>query len=156
MVEASKTCSKCKEALPLSSFTKDKIRKDGLNYRCGNCTKEDHRIDYIKHTERRKATVKVYNKAIKKELFDYYGRKCKCCGETENAFLSIDHVNNDGAEHKRKLGGERGTSGTIIYKSIINQGFPNTFQVLCFNCNWAKSHGGCPHQNTSNTETTQS
>jgi hypothetical protein len=25
------------------------------------------------------------------------------------------------------------------------ENYPAGYQVLCFNCNWAKSHGGCPH-----------
>ena len=35
-----------------------------------------------------------------RRVLDHYGRACSCCGETEPAFLTIDHVNNDGAEHR--------------------------------------------------------
>ena len=37
-----KVCSKCKEHLPLSEFSKDKNRKDGLQYECKSCKKEYH------------------------------------------------------------------------------------------------------------------
>jgi hypothetical protein len=30
---------------------------------------------------------------------------------------------------------------------VENNGMPDDFQVLCHNCNYAKSHGGCPHGN---------
>jgi len=70
-----------------------------------------------------------------------YGAKCACCGETEMQFLTIDHINNDGAEHKRSLG------GVDLYTWIIRNNYPKTLQCLCYNCNCAKGHyGSCPHK----------
>lgn len=73
------------------------------------------------------------------------GYKCSCCGETEPKFLSIDHVDNDGAEHKRK---HRLHTGEQLYRWIVRNGFPTGFQVLCMNCQWGKRNnaGVCPHQ----------
>jgi hypothetical protein len=34
-----KTCTKCKIDKPLTEFTKDRARKDGLNYYCRECTR---------------------------------------------------------------------------------------------------------------------
>ena len=56
-------------------------------------------------------------------------------------FLSIDHINNDGAAHRRKLG------SNYIYSWLIQTNFPEGFQVLCHNCNLAKGfYKQCPHQ----------
>jgi len=71
--------------------------------------------------------------------------ECACCGERTDIFLTIDHVNEDGAEHRRRIGAR---SGSDIYSWLIKNDYPDGFQVLCFNCNWAKSRGGCPHLRT--------
>lgn len=43
MNEPTKDCSKCRLALPLSSFDKNRATKDGLQYRCRSCRLEDRR-----------------------------------------------------------------------------------------------------------------
>lgn len=86
-----------------------------------------------KHQEARNAVFEAYG-----------GYKCKCCGVTEPAFLSIDHINNDGAEHKREY---RLRTSTEVYRWLIKNNYPTGFQVLCMNCQWGKRvHGVCPHQ----------
>ena len=74
----------------------------------------------------------------------YGGYRCACCGETEPKFLSIDHINNDGAEHKRM---HRLHTGEQMYRWLIRNKFPKGFQILCMNCNWGKrgNDGVCPH-----------
>lgn len=70
---------------------------------------------------------------------------CVCCGESEMAFLSIDHIDGGGCEHRRQIKSNR------IYNWLINNRFPDGFQVLCFNCNFAKHvYGVCPHQTKRN------
>ena len=83
--------------------------------------------------------------AVRKAVFDYYGNKCKCCGETNPLFLTMDHINNDGHKDKEKNGDRR--NGWVLYRNIILNNFPNTFQTLCYNCNCgrAKNKGICPH-----------
>lgn len=74
----------------------------------------------------------------------YGGYKCACCGETEPKFLSVDHVRNDGADHKRK---HNLRTGEQMYRWLIRNNFPEGFQILCMNCQWGKrnNHGVCPH-----------
>lgn len=74
----------------------------------------------------------------------YGGYRCACCGETERAFLSIDHVNNDGAEHKRA---HKLRTGEQMYRWLARNKFPPGFQILCMNCQWGKRNcnGVCPH-----------
>ena len=76
----------------------------------------------------------------------YGGYKCACCGETEQMFLSIDHIDNNGAE-ERKSGLYAG-SGYSFYRWLRKTGFPSGYQVLCMNCNVGKHKNGgvCPHQ----------
>lgn len=83
----------------------------------------------------------------KQIIFTHYGNKCNCCGEEEPAFLSVDHVNNDGNIRRR----QDKTGGSNFYRnlsrSILEGEAPTDLQLLCRNCNWGKHVNGgvCPH-----------
>lgn len=95
---------------------------------------------------------KEYRARRKKKILDaiygHYGSVCKCCGETQIKFLTIDHVNNDGYKERRRQNGSM-VGGGYLYARIVNAGFPMTYQILCMNCNFGKSRNGgvCPHKN---------
>lgn len=77
------------------------------------------------------------------KVIDGYGGACTCCGETNRLFLTIDHVDGKGAEHRRSLGyGNR-----RLLLQIIAADFPPRFTILCFNCNSGRARNGgtCPH-----------
>lgn len=89
------------------------------------------------------------NAVLREQVFSAYGgHKCSCCGETEPLFLSIDHIDNDGAEMRRK--GVHSRGGTQFYQWLRKNGFPDGFQVLCMNCNLGKHRNGgvCPHKSS--------
>lgn len=67
--------------------------------------------------------------------------RCNCCGEKHEEFLTLDHINNNGAEHRREV------KGGSIYHYILTHGFcASDYQVLCWNCNAAIGFlGYCPH-----------
>ena len=98
-------------------------------------------------TERRKGINKRFNERAKTIIFNYYGKSCICCGETEPLFLTLDHINNDGRQDRPKDG-----STSIWYKKIatlIRTGKPRKdLRVMCYNCNCgrARNRGICPHQ----------
>ena len=50
---------------------------------------------------------------------------------TDIDMLSLDHVNNDGAEHRRKVG--KNKTGEKMYRLVKQEGFPEGFQTLCMN-----------------------
>lgn len=67
--------------------------------------------------------------------------KCVCCGEREINFLTFDHINNDGAEH-RKIPAVKSSLALWLRKNS----YPKIIQILCYNCNLAKAfYGVCPH-----------
>jgi hypothetical protein len=93
--------------------------------------------------------MKEKHASLRARVLAAYGGVCACCGEQEEVFLTVDHVNGGGAEHRRSLTkGRKGSGGTtLVYRSICDQGFPPDFQILCFNCNYAKHRQGkCPHE----------
>lgn len=81
----------------------------------------------------------------KKLVYDHYGWRCGCCGETTPQFLSVDHVNNDGYLDKNKSG--KKITGAPLYAKIVREGFGDRYQILCMNCNHGKRMNGgiCPH-----------
>lgn len=82
---------------------------------------------------------------LRSDVIDAYGGKCACCGEVQPEFLSLDHVNNDGAAHRRELGIKGGHASWLWAQA---NGYPDRLQLLCYNCNCAKGYYGvCPHAN---------
>jgi len=69
--------------------------------------------------------------ALKLEVFTHYGARCANCHESHKEFLTIDHINNDGARHRQQI-------GTQIFPWLKRNSYPTNFQVLCFNCNYLK------------------
>jgi hypothetical protein len=76
-------------------------------------------------------------------ILAHYGSECACCGETIREFLTIDHIK--GRETTKEDG--RLLRGHALRMWLIANNFPPGYQVLCFNCNIAKSLcGECPHK----------
>lgn len=68
--------------------------------------------------------------------------KCACCGENQEKFLSIDHINGGGTKERRDNGG----GGHFLYRRLKKLSYPAGFQLLCYNCNFSKGvWGKCPH-----------
>lgn len=89
--------------------------------------------------KRRKSAKKYYNKTkrdfkLKKLICEHYGGcECLLCGDKDIRVLSIDHINNDGHEHRKVVG-----TGKKFYSWIVKNNYPPGLQVLCWSCQWAK------------------
>lgn len=158
--EKERECSRCGVSKPHNDFYKGRGE-------CKSCTREKNSINrMLKYQERydmglctkcggEKTTDTVWCESCAKKrrerdknrrararqkVLDYYGRICACCGEDEELFLTIDHVNNDGSEHRDEV--------DRVAEWIVKEGFPTGFQILCFNCNTGKhlNDGTCPHE----------
>lgn len=114
------------------------------NYLCIACCKAYNKQRYVNKKELIREQQRVYDLSVKRRIIEAYGGKCTCCGEETLEFLTIDHVNNDGAEDRRQNGKK---SGGKLYRWLIKNGFPKEdYQLLCYNCNCAKGFFGyCPH-----------
>jgi hypothetical protein len=89
-----------------------------------------------------------YRKKLREEALDVYGRKCSCCGESIEEFLTIDHVNGGGVRHRRELK----TGGGRFELWLKKMGYPKEYRTLCWNCNWSAfiGNGICYHQRNLN------
>jgi len=80
------------------------------------------------------------DKEVKYKVMSHYSSsgvpECKGCGYNDIQALCLDHVNSDGAKH-RKSGGKKGVA---LYKQLLRHNFQSDyeFQVLCCNCNMIK------------------
>jgi hypothetical protein len=101
------------------------------------------RAHYLKNKTRYAENGRRRAQGIKLEVINNYGGKCACCGESNLIFLAIDHIDGGGRKHLESLGIN---AGCIFHRWLKKNNFPQGFQVLCHNCNFAKSNGGCPHQ----------
>ena len=146
-------CYECKLEKPFDEFY---FNKKGPNAgrpgaKCKPCTIKTGRVWHQASPERGRESARRCHQKVRREVLEHYSNstmQCACCGESEEAFLTLDHLNNDGAEHRRRLdaqgGGRHGS--TRVYTDLRQRGFPSGFQVLCINCNAAKGwRGACPH-----------
>lgn len=128
---------------------REKILEYNRNWRKNN--REKYNLYNRNYWKKNKHKYKNNRKIVREEkrqlcLIHYGGSppKCSCCDETIYEFLTIDHIHNNGKEHRKKIGG----AGINLYRWLIKNNFPDGFQVLCYNCNWGKfKRGECPHKN---------
>lgn len=100
--------------------------------------RQNSRQYYAKHRKDFAQRSREVRGKLKLETMTYYSLGdtpyCASCGITDIDVLCLDHINNDGAEH-RKLAGR---AGTVTYGWLKKRGYPDGFQVLCANCNLKK------------------
>ena len=160
MAIITRVCRKCEQTKSISDFYRNAHGVAGFDSLCKKCKIKVNTEYRIAHPDSHKGAYarakardpqKVLDRHAvlrlreRRTVLEYYGGNppnCACCGERREAFLVIDHTNNDGAEHRRQLGGYR----TKIYKWLIKEDFPDGFRVLCANCNTTLGlRGFCPH-----------
>ena len=160
--EPTKRCPRCGEVKSLDQFYRRSRSPSGRNSWCKDCHNKAS-TDWRKKNHARAAStahrrylrlgdkIRRYNvelhqryKALLVAHYSNGANKCVCCGESEVRFLTIDHINGNGSEHRKltKCG-----TGSVFYCWLIREGMPEGYQVLCYNCNNARArHGICPHQ----------
>lgn len=124
----------------------DKVRESKRKYATANKNKvrEWQRKSAIKSRESHNRKCRERWSALRVEVIVAYGGKCHCCSEPMLAFLNLDHVAQDGAEHRKNFNG----SNVGVYRWAKANNYPPSLRVACFNCNIAsyRNNGICPHQ----------
>jgi hypothetical protein len=151
-----KKCSRCRDTLPASAFSK--VSTTGrLTSACKSCVRTYYRAWNKRPgppTQKRQETIRRSQLQCRVDVLMHYSNgtmKCACCGEAGLPFLSLDHINGNGNQHRKSLMGNKNKAGTEFFYKLRQEGFPSGLQVLCFNCNMAKrQRPQCPHatQNT--------
>ncbi|MBA7506554.1 hypothetical protein ES706_05245 [subsurface metagenome] len=160
LAEPTKRCSRCGEMKPLDDFYRLSKSSDRRAAWCKTCSNKSRQTRRESHRDeerlvahdwylRSKDRVLRYNhdrhQQRKISLVAHYSNntnRCACCGEPDIRFLTIDHINGNGNQHRKSIG-----AGSTFYDWLIRAGMPEGYQVLCYNCNIARAwYGICPHQ----------
>jgi len=162
-------CKPCGRSLPPSAFVQ--LRSGKPYSYCKECHSLKCKSRYLANREtylqyrreyhqrnRDKIIEQDRNARLKRKLqvLSHYGHgaaRCVCCGVTEYEFLTLDHIDASGADHRKQLKKEAGigghATGWFIYKWLLENGLPKGYQTLCFNCNVGKHRtkiNRCPHE----------
>lgn len=137
------SCRRCSAVLTEDNWPQYYQGVNRKQYLCRACAAKEKKASNARNRSKRLAQVSVRRLAAKIRVINAYGGRCACCGEKDVDFLTMDHVNNDGKEHRKEVG-----SGHSIYAWLEKNDFPDGIvQVLCWNCNLGRYYGGgtCPH-----------
>jgi hypothetical protein len=113
----------------------------GMQILCWNWNEIKGKADLWRNTPKTKELVrrKELRHNLKKEVLTHYcsGKKpyCVCCGYDELAGLTIDHMYG----RKKIPKDEAEVDGHKLRALLKKKNYPKDYQVLCFNCNSAKS-----------------
>lgn len=66
------------------------------------------------------------------------GGECFCCGDRCPRRLSIDHINNDGAEKRQGRNGNR-ERGADFYRRIVRGELTDDVRLACYSCNCSRN-----------------
>ena len=117
-----------------------KIPRKGLCVECGKKESTGWKI-----TERgtvcHNCEMIIYRRKIKLKVLTHYSKGAPICNEKDcnvddTDMLVLDHIDDDGASHRKKISAN-GT-GTFMYEWAIRNNYPKIFQVLCWNHNIKK------------------
>lgn len=125
--------------------TKESRRPKRKKYILENYEKVRKR-DNISHGSRyeiRREEIKEKKRIKRIEVMAIYGNgtpRCNCCGIKGFPFLTFDHIDGTGGKHRKN-------NKSDIVNWIIKNNYPDSIQVLCMNCNFAKGDGiECAHK----------
>lgn len=125
-------CCRCGNIYPRTSefFMSGGKRQSFPTTLCKNCRNQ---AEYLKKKAARLKALQHYSGSVVPF--------CQCCSESAVEFLTFDHINGGGNQHRKQLHRED------IVRYLTKANFPSGFRVLCQNCNSSLGfHGYCPHQ----------
>ncbi len=136
-------CSKCETEKDIDEFWRIRKGEDKRRYWCIVCMRATYNPS-LKAKANRNEYKRKKRAKLRTEALYHYSKglmKCNCCGESQERFLTLDHINNNGHEDKKRY-------GRSMLGEVKNQGYPEGYQILCYNCNCGRAHnnGVCPHK----------
>lgn len=132
-----KRCPACQKVKEETEFSKNRVRKDGLQVQCRSCIKVIQHSWYLKNKEihtfntRQRRRVAV-DEVIENLLAYFKAHPCVDCGESDPLILEFDHVR----------GAKRFDIGTKVaqgynWQSILIE--IEKCEVLCVKCHRRKT-----------------
>lgn len=136
-MENTKICPTCKENKPLSDFSRNKAKKDGLSISCKVCKAKHQRDWYHRYREDHIRRVNDRGKRLtgenQEKLLAYLiEHPCVDCGESDPVVLEFDHVQ----------GNKKTEVGRMVYDSYLWAAVLSEIEkceVRCANCHRRKT-----------------
>lgn len=118
---------------------------------CGTCGAREARKDRATCVECAEGLIEAQKRrdiTMRTKIFGHYGTSCVCCGEDTLLLLTLDHIDNNGSEHRKSISTTREYTGRTFYRWLLKNGFIDGLQTMCWNCNVGKQLNGgvCPHK----------
>ena len=127
-----KYCIKCGIILTDENWLKYLQLPKRSNYTCTPCFRQYGKTHYKIDPDYNKKQAARYNFRKSAVIFSY-GNVCIQCQEDDYDKLTIDYINGNSKQHRKKL---HNNIYEWLYNNPINK---NVYQVLCYNCNYNKN-----------------
>lgn len=113
-----------------SECAKNPIDSRHSTYKCTECRKKRNSKQV---TDKRRTQVSHWRTILKEQAVEKLGGYCVECGESLSQLLHIDHIDNNGKEHRNLVKGSYG-----VLREIISGKCSYRVQLLCANCHSLK------------------
>ncbi len=124
-----KYCIKCKILLTSENWLNYLIKRS--NYICTPCYRQYGKT-YPKTDPEYNQKQNSRHKQRRSAVICAYGNQCAYCYEDDYNQLTIDHIHNNGAQHRKEI-------NNIIDHLYNNKIDKDNYQILCWNCNCSKN-----------------
>lgn len=130
-----KTCSKCKSSKSLSSFNKNKGRKDGLQSYCRDCEKKRKKDYYSKNKDKFLSYNRKHKRRRQENWVEFKKTlECEQCGEDRWYVLDFHHLDPSKKEFEVSAAVMRDRTLEAVQEEI------EKCKVLCANCHREEHH----------------
>ncbi len=133
-----KVCSKCRRAKPVSEFTLNKSRKDGLQTSCKECHRDYVNQPYSRNREYYKDKAKTRRDSHREEMARVVREaKSQPCADCKNQFpyyvMDLDHVRGVKRGNVSTLVGWGGSMSELLEEIA-------KCEAVCSNCHRVRTH----------------
>lgn len=108
---------------------------NGFRVLCANCNIREYRksIELSLNQSIESAKGRERIKKVKQLFMNKIGGSCVVCGEADLDILTVHHIKNDGANHRRMV--SKGKGGRPFYHSVLRSGKYDGLECRCYSCN---------------------
>lgn len=111
---------------------REALSSDEYQLLCANCCMGRRGEGDERHASEKAIEDQQRHAQLRQQVLDMLGGKCVRCGITDLDVLAVDHVDEDGAAHRRVA------SQTIRMREALADAASGRFQLLCHCCNALK------------------
>ena len=101
---------------------------------------ENHELGPV-NQKKKAISGRAWRERLKRTVISHYSPNLVCqwpgCECTDLRALSVDHIDGNGATHRREMNLK---GGIVFYRYLVKANFPEGYQILCMNHQWVKKN----------------